>query len=100
MMSRGHPTRGAGATRTWVTGAPARLVAVDGTDLSGPTPIVDAAVLVTAGGRADLEVTTPDDGSPVRVQVGAASVVLGSASFDAPSVRRPATTVDLITPSS
>ena len=85
-----------GPTSVWVAGASARLVAVDGTDLSGPTPIGDAAVLVTAGGRADLEVTTPDDGSPVRVQVGAASVVLGSASFDAPSVRRPASTVDLL----
>jgi len=86
-----------GPTPVWVTGASARLVAVDGTDLVGATPIGDAAVLGTAGGRADLEVTTPSDGSPVRVQVGAASVVLGSESFDAPSVSRPPSTVDLLT---
>ncbi len=86
-----------GPTPVWVAGAPARLVAVDGTDVTGGTPIGDAAVLVTAGGRADLEVTAPDDGSPVRVQVGAASVVLGSASFDAPSLPRPTSTVDLLT---
>ena len=85
-----------GPTAVWAAGASARLVAVDGTDLHGPTPIGDAAVLVTAGGRADLEVTTPTDGSPVRVQVGAASVVLGSESFDAPSLPRPPSTVDLL----
>jgi len=29
----------------WVTGAAYRLVAVDGTDLHGPTPVTDASVV-------------------------------------------------------
>ena len=86
-----------GPVSAWVTGASPTLLAVDGTDLHGPTPIGNAAVLVTAGGRADLEVTMPPDGAAVRVQVGGAvSVVLGSRSFDAPVVGRPATTLDLL----
>jgi FtsP/CotA-like multicopper oxidase with cupredoxin domain len=87
-----------GPISTWVAGAPFRLVAVDGTDLHGPTPVRDRAVLVTAGGRADLEVTMPADGSPVRVHLGGtAAVVLGSRSYDAPAVPRPKTTLDLLT---
>ena len=86
-----------GPTSAWVTGAAARLVAVDGTELNGPTPFEGEAVLVTAGGRADLEVTMPNDGTPVRVQVGGAlSVVLGSNSFDAPTTPRPTTTLDVL----
>jgi FtsP/CotA-like multicopper oxidase with cupredoxin domain len=86
-----------GPTSTWVTGAAARLVAVDGTDLNGPTPFQGKAVLVTAGGRADLEVTMPPDGAPVRIQVGGSlSVVLGSRSFNAPTSPRPTATLDLL----
>ncbi len=67
-----------GPMSAWVAGAPFRLVAIDGTDLSGPTPVADTSVLVTAGGRADLEVTTPRDGTPVRVHLGGpVGVVLG-----------------------
>ncbi|WP_431902774.1 multicopper oxidase family protein [Nonomuraea sp. bgisy101] len=81
----------------WVAGAPFRLVAVDGTDLNGPTPVHDTGVLVTAGGRADIEVIMPEDDSPVRVHLGGPSaVVLGSTSYDAPPVRRPTTTLDLL----
>jgi FtsP/CotA-like multicopper oxidase with cupredoxin domain len=86
-----------GPMSVWVAGAPFRLVAVDGTDLSGPTPIQDTAVLVTAGGRADLEVTMPADGSPVRVHLGGSgAVVLGSSSHEAPAVPKPRKTLDLL----
>jgi FtsP/CotA-like multicopper oxidase with cupredoxin domain len=86
-----------GQMSAWVARAPFRLIAVDGTDLNGPTPIHDTAVLVTAGGRADLEVTMPADGDPVRVHLGgSAAVVLGSRSYDAPVVPRPAATLDLL----
>jgi FtsP/CotA-like multicopper oxidase with cupredoxin domain len=86
-----------GPMSVWVGGAAYRLVAVDGTDINGPTSVDDAAVLVTAGGRADLEVTMPEDGSPVRVHVGGSvAVVLGSSSHDAPAVPRPAKTLDLL----
>jgi FtsP/CotA-like multicopper oxidase with cupredoxin domain len=84
-----------GALAAWVTGAPFRLVAIDGTDLVGPTAVRDAAIPVTAGARADLLVTMPDGGSPVRVQLGGpVSMVLGSRSFDIPAVSRPAASID------
>ena len=53
--------------------APYQLVAIDGTDLRGPTPVSDKSVVIGAGGRADVEVTAPRDGSAVRVQVGAST---------------------------
>jgi FtsP/CotA-like multicopper oxidase with cupredoxin domain len=92
-----------GPMSVWVAGTPFRLLAVDGTDLNGPTPVRDTSVLVTAGGRADLEVTTPLDGSPVRVHIGGSvGVVLGSASYlgsrsyEAPAVAKPTATLDLL----
>jgi FtsP/CotA-like multicopper oxidase with cupredoxin domain len=86
-----------GPMSVWVAGAAFRVVAVDGTDLNQPTPVRDATVLVTAGGRGDLEVTMPVDGSPVRVHLGGSSaVVLGSRSYDAPSAPQPTTALDLL----
>jgi FtsP/CotA-like multicopper oxidase with cupredoxin domain len=86
-----------GPTSVWVTGTAHRLVAMDGVDLNGPTPIDGEAVLVTAGARADLEVTMPLDATPVRIQVGGTiSVVLGSSSFDAPITPRPTAMLDLL----
>jgi FtsP/CotA-like multicopper oxidase with cupredoxin domain len=86
-----------GSMSAWVAGAPFRLVAVDGTDLNAPTPVQDTAVVVTAGGRADLEVTPPPDGSPVRVHLGGSvSVVLSSTSRAAPGTARPKATLDLL----
>ncbi|MBN6058408.1 multicopper oxidase family protein, partial [Nonomuraea sp. RK-328] len=86
-----------GETPAWVGGAPFRLVAVDGTDVNEPGPVRDTAVMVTAGGRADIEVTMPEDGSPVRVHIGGpAGVVLGSRSYDVPAAPRPAKKLDLL----
>jgi FtsP/CotA-like multicopper oxidase with cupredoxin domain len=86
-----------GPMSAWLAGAPFRLVAVDGTDLNKPTPVQNSAVLVTAGGRADLEVSMPADGSPVRIHLGGSvAVVLGSRSYDPPAVPRPTTTLDLL----
>jgi FtsP/CotA-like multicopper oxidase with cupredoxin domain len=85
-----------GPMPAWVAGAPFRVVAVDGTDLNGPTPVRNTAVLVTAGGRADLEVTMPADGSPVRVHLAGPAVVLGSSSYEVPAVPRPKATLDLL----
>ena len=58
---------------------PYRLLAVDGNDVHGPTPVEGKSITVTAGGRADLEVTMPADGSGVRVQLsrGDRGVVVG-----------------------
>ncbi|GIH28536.1 metallo-oxidoreductase [Acrocarpospora phusangensis] len=85
-----------GQTSVWA-GAPFRLLAVDGTDLNDPGPVRGTAVPLTAGGRADLEVTMPEDGSPVRVHIGGPTgLVLGSRSHDAPPVPRPTTNLDLL----
>jgi FtsP/CotA-like multicopper oxidase with cupredoxin domain len=55
-----------------LAGAPFRVAAIDGSDLQGPAPLVDTAVLVPAGGRYDLAFTAPAapvglfvDGRPV-----------------------------------
>ena len=74
-----------GALSVWVSGAPFRLRAVDGTEVVGPETVEGVAVQVTAGARADLEIETPADGSGARVDVGGgAALVLG------PGGRRPA----------
>jgi FtsP/CotA-like multicopper oxidase with cupredoxin domain len=67
--------------QAWVTGTDFRVLAVDGSDVTGPTPVRDR-LLVAAGGRLDLEVVAPDDGSAVRLDVGGgtALVLVGSAS--------------------
>lgn len=85
-----------GPISAWVTGA-YRLVAIDGRDLNRPALVENTAVLVTAGGRADLEITMPSDGAPVRVHTGAASVVLGSPPGTAPPIPRPKDTLDPLT---
>ncbi len=49
----------------WVRGAPYTVAAIDGRDLNEPDPVRDASVLITAGGRADLELTVPEGGARV-----------------------------------
>jgi len=87
-----------GPMSVWVSGTPFRVVAVDGTDVHEPAAVSDMSVLVTAGGRADLEVVMPSGGAAVRVQVGGpTSVVLGSATAEPPTVSQPAKALDLLT---
>jgi FtsP/CotA-like multicopper oxidase with cupredoxin domain len=78
-----------GALRAWVSGPAYRLLAMDGYDLHGPTEVSGRSVLVTAGGRADLEVT-----APARVELGAAALVVGS---DVPATPQPSEQLDLLT---
>ncbi len=52
--------------------APYRVLAVDGRDVNGPTPVEGQRVSVPAGGRYDLEVT-----APARVQIGSTALVVG-----------------------
>jgi FtsP/CotA-like multicopper oxidase with cupredoxin domain len=85
-----------GPTQAWVS-APLRVVAVDGTDVHRPTEVDGRAVVVTAGGRIDLEVVAPADGGAVRVQVGATtSVQVGGAGVEAPEATQPTRTLDLL----
>ncbi|MCM4076155.1 multicopper oxidase family protein [Paractinoplanes hotanensis] len=42
-----------------VSGAPFRVVAIDGVDLAGPTPLENTALMIPAGGRFDVLATAP-----------------------------------------
>ena len=85
-----------GPMRVWA-GGPCRVVAVDGTEVHRPTPVEGRSVVVTAGGRADLEVVAPADGSGVRVQVGATiAMVVGPPGVEVPPVAQPTRELDLL----
>lgn len=82
-----------GPMPVWVSGAAYRVVAVDGRDVHEPPTVEGRSVLVTAGGRADLELVVPPSGA-ARLQVAGASVVVGDGS--APSVGAPGASLDLL----
>ena len=85
-----------GSMEVW-SSAPYRVVAVDGTDVNGPTPVSAASTTVTAGGRADLEVSVPSDGSAVSVQLSkGTAVVIGPAGANAPAAPQPNAHLDLL----
>jgi FtsP/CotA-like multicopper oxidase with cupredoxin domain len=84
-----------GSTNVWA-GAPYRLLAVDGFDVNGPTELVGEKVLLAAGGRVDLGVKVPADGTAVRVMVGGGSLVVGPPGADAAEVEQPGDTLDLL----
>ncbi|TWD82307.1 FtsP/CotA-like multicopper oxidase with cupredoxin domain [Kribbella amoyensis] len=79
--------------RVGLVGAPYRVVAVDGRELNGPTPVTDAFPLA-AGARADFEVTVPAGG--VRLEAGGVSLGLAPAGMDPPGDALPSGTVDLL----
>jgi FtsP/CotA-like multicopper oxidase with cupredoxin domain len=65
-----------GPLQAWVTGAPFTLLAVDGRDINHPTPVRNRLLVVTAGGRADLSIAAPADGSSARLDVGGGNALL------------------------
>lgn len=84
-----------GPTQVWVSGAAYRVLAVDGRDLHGPTPVEGRRVTLTAGARLDLEVRVPATGA-ARVQAPGVSLVLGPDGAQAPSTTAPAEALDLL----
>ncbi len=79
------------------TGAPYEVRAVDGFDVHQPTAILDRGVAIPAGGRIDLEVKVPTDGTAARVQVlGGAALVIGPEGSKAAAVKQPAKNLDLL----
>ena len=84
-----------GSVETWAS-APYRVVAVDARDLHGPTPVDGKQITVPAGGRADLELRVPDDGTAIRVHVGSTSLVIGPRGSAAPDVKQPTHDLDLL----
>ncbi|MER7274795.1 multicopper oxidase family protein [Dactylosporangium sp. NPDC000244] len=86
-----------GTIRAWVSGAPYRLVAVDGRDRTAAPPVTAAAIVLPAGGRADVEFAVPDGGGAVRVDVGAATaLVVGPEGAAAAVTPEPAASIDLL----
>ncbi len=77
-----------------VTGTPFRVLAIDGTDLNGPTPIRDEELRVAAGGRADVGFTMPR--TPVRLSIEgtAAGLALSSNGTAAPAETPTTSTFD------
>ncbi|HET8614339.1 MAG TPA: multicopper oxidase family protein [Actinomycetales bacterium] len=77
--------------RVTTVGAPFRLAATDGHAVSRPGLVRDRVVSVGAGGRADLLVVTPSDGSAVRLAVGSGttSLVVGPPGAAAPAAAPP-----------
>ena len=83
-----------GPFTTWVSGADYRVVAVDGTDLNEPGAVSGEALVVTAGGRADLEIVVPPNGA--RVELGGNAIVLGPRGASPTRETAPRDFVDLL----
>ena len=86
----------AGIMPVWVSGASFQVVAVDGVDLHGPTPVSGKKVLLPGGGRVDLLVQVPAGGGAVRVEMGGAALVVGPAGSTTAPTRAPRESVDLL----
>jgi FtsP/CotA-like multicopper oxidase with cupredoxin domain len=78
----------------WVSGAPYRLLAVDGYELHEPGPVDGTALELTAGARADLEIAVPAAGA--RVELSGVAVVLGPPGAAPDPTRRPDRDLDLL----
>jgi FtsP/CotA-like multicopper oxidase with cupredoxin domain len=76
---------------------PFLLRAVDGVDVNRPTPVTNRSVGIPAGGRADLELTVPTEGSAVRVSLlGGIGLSIGPKGSEAPEDEQPDGQVDLL----
>ncbi len=79
-----------GAQVAW-TNVPFRVGAVDGFEVSQPGEVNGKGVEIPAGGRADLLLRTPTDGSAARVEIlGGPALVFGPEGASAPTVKQPA----------
>jgi FtsP/CotA-like multicopper oxidase with cupredoxin domain len=61
-----------------LTGTPFRVLAIDGTDLNGPTPLRDTTLELAAGGRYDVGFTMPATPVSLALEGTRARVDLGS----------------------
>ncbi len=84
-----------GITPVWVTGTTYEVLAVDGYDITGPTPVDGLRFDVPAGGRVDLAITVPPGGARVDF-AGATTLVLGEDPVDGAQMLSPKTAVDLL----
>jgi FtsP/CotA-like multicopper oxidase with cupredoxin domain len=85
-----------GAVHVW-SGADYRVLAVDGVDLTSPDRVRQRVLTLAAGGRADLEVVVPENGSATRVQIeGSTALLVGPRGSSAPPAEKPSGDVDLL----
>ena len=79
-VARGTPVRlrlintDSAETRFTLGGTPFRVVAIDGADLNGPTPIDNVTLVIAAGGRMDVAFTMP--ATPVRLGIDGTTAAL------------------------
>ena len=86
-----------GRLRTWVTGGAYRVLAVDARDLHEPTVVQEKQLVLPAGGRADLELTVPTDGSALRVDIGGGTaMVIGPEGVEVDERPEPELVLDLL----
>ena len=85
-----------GRLRSWVTGGAYRVLAVDARDLHEPTPVQDEQVVVAAGGRVDLELAVPTDGSALRVDIGGGTALVVGPDVDVDERPEPEQVLDLL----
>jgi FtsP/CotA-like multicopper oxidase with cupredoxin domain len=67
-----------------LTGAPFRVVAIDGTDVNGPTPIEAQTLNLGGGARYDIAFVVPDGGVRLGVEGSSTALVLGQLEIGAP----------------
>jgi len=82
-----------------VAHTPYRVLAIDGRELVEPGQVEGKSLQVPAGGRADLGLLVPTDGSAARVQLGAegsTSLVIGPSDAVAPDVAASDEELDLL----
>ncbi|MBM7503628.1 multicopper oxidase family protein [Agromyces aurantiacus] len=88
-----------GTAAVW-SAAPYRVLAIDGRDVHEPADVDGQRLLIPAGGRADVAVQAPADGSLARLHVGGArSVLVGATGADeasADDAAQPTRTLDLL----
>jgi FtsP/CotA-like multicopper oxidase with cupredoxin domain len=85
-----------GALVAWAS-TPYQVIAIDGHDINEPAEVSGKGIEITAGGRADLMVVAPEDGSAARVEIGGGpALVIGPEGSSAGRVEQPTTNVDLL----
>jgi FtsP/CotA-like multicopper oxidase with cupredoxin domain len=83
-----------GPSKAWAS-VPFKVVAMDGYDVHDPTDVTGKGIGIPGGGRADLEVTVPEDGTAARVEVlGGVGFDFGPPGAKAATVKEPGAKVD------
>jgi FtsP/CotA-like multicopper oxidase with cupredoxin domain len=80
-----------------VSGAPFRVLAIDGTDLHGPGELRNVAIPIAAGGRVDVGLTQPPNGVRVGLQGTQVAIGFGPSGGPAPDETTQRGTFDPLT---